>query len=151
MWAGCELKWWTVVREGGILAAPRPVPPHRSHQPYCTSKRIDSLVHRFPWVKKWGVQALILLTIVSKDQAAPAQKVYMPAVRLRSVQKYTESQTSWESGWFRTEWWKVLIIENSLIFLFLIWKKNRIPTIHIIRENLFFDCQELRKICWMNM
>lgn len=35
------------------------------------------------------MQALTLLTIASKGQAAPTQEVCMPAVRLRSVQKYT--------------------------------------------------------------
>lgn len=43
---------------------------------------------------------------------------------------------------------EVLIIQNSLVFLFCIWKKIGFIS---IRENLFFDHQELRNMCRMNV
>lgn len=40
-----------------------------------------------------------LLTLASKDEAVPTEELSMPTVR--SIQKFTKSQSSQDSRWFR--------------------------------------------------
>lgn len=106
LWAGYhQLKivirevWWT-------NAAPWPV-----SSPQLLSALLHLWESRFPSLQvplsgKMRHAKTYILTISTKGQAAPSEEVCMPAVRLRSIEKYTRSQTSQESKWFRMGWWK---------------------------------------------
>lgn len=106
LWAGYH-RLKTVIREWcWTNAAPWPV-----SSPQLWSALLHLWESRFPSLQvplsgKMRYAKICILTISSKGQAVPTEAVFMPAVRLRSIEKYTKSQTSQESKWFKMGWWK---------------------------------------------